>query len=103
MLGHTDSSAFYGQLDKLLGMLKKGNPRIVMFELPLLPFWNAFGRDQRLLAEIYGVTLIPKSYLGGIFGSKGATLDGLHFSPKGHNQLARMVNRLLRIEKPIEM
>lgn len=103
LLGHTDSRAFYGQLDKLLGMLKKGNHRIVMFELPLLPFWNAFGRDQRVLAEKYGVTLIPKSYLAGIFGLKGATLDGLHLSQKGHNQLARMVYRLLRIEKPIEM
>lgn len=102
LLGHTDSRAFYGHLDKLLGKLKKGNHRIVMFELPLLPFWNAFGRDQRVLAEKYGVTLIPKSYLAGIFGSKGATLDGLHLSQKGHNQLARMVYRLLRIEKPIE-
>ena len=99
----TDSQAFYEHLDKLLGKLKKGNHRIVMFELPLLPFWNAFGRDQRVLAEKHGVTLIPKSYLAGIFGSKGATLDGLHLSQKGHNQLARMVNHLLRIEKPIEM
>jgi lysophospholipase L1-like esterase len=56
-----------------------------------------------VLAEKYGVTLIPKSYLAGILGSKGATLDGLHPSQKGNNQLARMVNRLLRIEKPIEM
>jgi acyl-CoA thioesterase-1 len=103
LLGHTDSHVFYGQLDKLLGKLKKGNHRLVMFELPLLPFWNAFGRDQRVLAEKYGVTLIPKSYLAGIFGSRGGTLDGLHLSQKGHNQLARIVYRLLRIEKPIEM
>ena len=103
LLGHTDSHAFYGQLDKLLGKLKKENNRIVMFELPLLPFWNAFGKDQRVLAEKYGVTLIPKSYLAGVFGSKGATLDGLHLSQKGHNELAKAVFGLLRIEKPIEI
>ena len=103
LLGHTDSHVFYRQLDKLLGKLKKGNHRIVMFELPLLPFWNAFGRDQRVLAEKYGVTLIPKSCLAGVFGSRDGTLDGLHLSQKGHNQLARIVYRLLRIEKPFEM
>jgi acyl-CoA thioesterase-1 len=103
LLGHTDSHAFYGQLDKLLGKLKKENNRIVMFELPLLPFWNAFGKDQRVLAGKYGVTLIPKSCLAGVFGSKGATLDGLHLSQKGHNMLARTVFSLLRIEKPLEI
>jgi acyl-CoA thioesterase-1 len=97
LLGHTDSRAFYGQLDKLLGKLKKGNHRIIMFELPLLPFWNVFGRDQRVLAEKYGVTLIPKSYLAGVFGSKGATLDGLHLSQKGHNTLAKSVYGLLKV------
>lgn len=103
LLGRTDSRVFYGQLDKLLGKLKGGNHRIIMFELPLLPFWNVFGRDQRVLAEKYRVTLIPKSYLAGVFGSKGATLDGLHLSQKGHNQLAGIVYRLLRIERPIEI
>lgn len=102
LLGHTDSRAFYKRLDKLLARLKKGNHRIVMFELPLLPFWNAFGQDQRVLARKYGVTLIPKSYLAAVFASKGATLDGLHLSQKGHNELARAVFGLLRIEKPIE-
>jgi acyl-CoA thioesterase I len=103
LLGHPDRRAFYRQLDQLLGRLKKGNHRLVMFELPLLPFWNAFGTDQRVLAEKYGVTLIPKSCLAGLFGSKGATVDGLHLSQKGHNQLAKAVFRLLRIEQPVEM
>jgi acyl-CoA thioesterase I len=103
LLGHTDHRAFYEQLDKLLGRLKKGNHRIVMFELPLLPFWNAFGTDQRVLAEKYRVTLIPKICLAGVFGSKGTTLDGLHLSQHGHNKLARAVLGLLRIEKPVEM
>lgn len=102
LLGHTDRRTFYGQLDTLLGKLKNDNHRIVMFELPLLPFWNAYGTNQRVLAEKYGVTLIPKSCLAGVFGSKGATLDGLHLSQNGHNKLARAVFGLLRIEKPID-
>jgi len=97
LLGNTDSRTFYRQLDKLLGKLKKGNHRIVMFELPLLPFWNSFGRDQRVLAEKYGVTLIPKSYLAEVFGLKGARWMGLHLSQKGHNALAKSVYSLLKV------
>ena len=102
LLGHTDSRTFYQQLDMLLLKLKSRNYRIAMFELPLLPFWNAFGSDQRRLAEKYRVTLIPKSYLAGVFGSKGATRDGLHLSQTGHDQLARAVLGLLRIQEPVE-
>jgi acyl-CoA thioesterase I len=103
LLGHTDRRTFSRQLDTLLAKLKSGEHRIVMFELPLLPFWNVYGTDQRVLAEKYGATLIPKSYLAGVLGTKGATVDGLHLSQKGHNQLAKTVFGLLRIEKPIEM
>lgn len=59
LLGHADSHTFYIQLDKLLAGLENKNSRVVMFELPLLPLWNSYGRDQRILAEKYGVTLIP--------------------------------------------
>jgi acyl-CoA thioesterase I len=102
ILGHTDRRTFYGQLDTLLGKLKNGNHRIIMFELPLLPFWNAYGTNQRVLAQKYGVTLIPKSCLAGVLGAKGATVDGLHLSPEGHEMLARAVFGLLRIEGPVE-
>jgi acyl-CoA thioesterase I len=99
LLGRTDSRTFYRQLDALLTKLKNGNHRVVMFELPLLPFWNAYGSDQRVLAEKYGVTLIPKSCLAGVLGSKSATLDGLHLSQNGHDKLARAVLGLLKIER----
>lgn len=102
LLGHTDSHAFYRQLDLLLLKLKAGNNDVVMFELPLLPFWNAYGRDQRVLAEKYKVALIPKSCLVGVFGPKGNTVDGLHLTQKGHDELAGAVLGLLRIEKPAE-
>jgi acyl-CoA thioesterase I len=99
LLGRTDSRTFYRQLDALLSKLKNGNHRVVMFELPLLPFWNAYGSAQRALAEKYGVTLIPKSCLAGVLGSKSATLDGLHLSQNGHDKLARAVFGLLKIER----
>jgi hypothetical protein len=46
--------------------------------------------------------LIPKSYLAGVFGAKGNTVDGLHLTQKGHDELARVVFSLLRIEKLTE-
>ena len=102
LLGHTDSHVFYEQLDRLLSKLKRGNNQMVMFELPLLPFWNDFGKAQRVLAEKYGMILIPKSCLTRVFGSTGDTLDGLHLSQKGHNELASLVFGMLKIEKPKE-
>lgn len=98
LLGNTDSHTFYFELDKLLRKLKSQDDQIVMFELPLLPFWNAFGHDQRILAKKYDVTLIPKRYLVKVFASKGDTLDGLHLSQKGHNELAKSIYDLLKIE-----
>jgi acyl-CoA thioesterase-1 len=97
LLGSTSSHAFYVQLDKLLAKLKSRNPQIVMFELPLLPFWNNFGRDQRALANKYDVILIPKKYLVSVFAGKGNTVDGLHLSQKGHDELVGMVYNLMRI------
>lgn len=98
LLGHTDSHTFYSQLDRLLRKIKNQNNQIVMFELPLLPFWNFFGRDQRILAKKYDVILIPKKILVKVFASKDDTLDGLHLSQKGHNELAESIYGLLRIE-----
>jgi acyl-CoA thioesterase-1 len=102
LLGHTDRRTFYRQLDGLLRRLKQGNRRIIMFELPLFPFWNAFGEAQRALAKKHGVTLIPKRYLAGILGTRGATVDGLHLSQHGHNKLAGTVLEILRVERPVE-
>jgi hypothetical protein len=44
LLGQTDSKNFYIQLDQLLGKLAAENSQIVVFELPLFPFCNAFGK-----------------------------------------------------------
>ena len=96
LLGHTESKTFHIQLDQLLGKLAAGNNQIVMFELPLLPFYNDFGKGQRNLAKKYNVILIPKHYLTDVFGMKGGTLDGLHLSQKGHDALANSIYGLLK-------
>jgi acyl-CoA thioesterase I len=96
LLGHTDSKTFYVQLDKLLGRLTAGNNQVVVFELPLLPFCNAFGKVQRNLAAKYGVILLPKHYLTDVFGLKGGTLDGLHLSQKGHDAMANSIYSLIK-------
>ena len=95
-LGHTDSKTFHLQLDQLLGKLVVGNNQVVVFELPLFPFCNAFGKAQRNLAKKYNVILIPKHYLTDVFGLKDGTVDGLHLSQKGHDALANSINRLLK-------
>jgi acyl-CoA thioesterase-1 len=96
LLGHTDSKNFYIQLDQLLGKLAAGNNQVVVFELPLFPFCNAFGKAQRNLAKKYNVTLIPKHYLTDVFGLKGGTVDGLHLSQKGHDALTNSICSLFK-------
>jgi acyl-CoA thioesterase-1 len=62
-----------------------------MFELPLLPLKNSFGRAQRTLARKYGVRLIPKRFLTNVFAIPGSTSDGLHFTQAGHLALAHEI------------
>jgi lysophospholipase L1-like esterase len=92
-----DVATFRRQLDALVSSLH-GHRAILMFELPLFPFQNAFGQAQREVAAKYRVILIPKRCLTAVWGSSGATLDGLHFSQTGHNVMARMVANVLKIE-----
>lgn len=97
LLGKTDNKTFYRQLNDLLEKLRSKNAHIAIFELPLLPFWNDYGRDQRILAEKYDATLIPKYVLVKAFAGKGNTIDGLHLSQQGHDELANMIFKLLVI------
>lgn len=96
LLGHTDSKTFYLQFDQLLGKLAAGNNQIVVFELPLLPFCNAFGKAQRNLAKKYDAILIPKHFMTDAFGLPDGTVDGLHLSQKGHDALANSINSLFK-------
>jgi acyl-CoA thioesterase-1 len=95
MLGHSGPVAFRRDLEALLQELSQGDRTLVMFELPLPPFYAGYGRVQRELAARYSVTLIPKRYFARIIMTRGDTLDGLHLSSSGHQHMAQMVYDLL--------
>ncbi len=100
--GATKASDFASNLDQLLALLVKQKHTIAMFELPLLPFHNAFGDAQRILAAKYHIVLIPKTCMARILGKAGATLDGLHLSQSGHEAMARMIYQTLQLQTPSE-
>ena len=95
LLRYGDSQAFRTNLDQLLADVARPGRSLFMFELPLLPTFNAFGQAQRDLAAQYSVTLIPKRRFARILTSGGATLDGLHLSPPGHEKLATLIRQIL--------
>lgn len=97
MLGDTASKTFSADLDALLRKITSANHNVVMFELPLLPLKNGFGRAQRTLALKYGILLIPKRYLTKVFAMHGSTSDGLHFTASGHAALAREIAGIVRV------
>jgi lysophospholipase L1-like esterase len=51
-----------------------------------------------MLAAKYNVVLIPKTYMARVLGKPGATVDGLHLSPSGHEAMARSIYQLLKME-----
>jgi acyl-CoA thioesterase-1 len=82
---------FERDLENLLDALERPNRQLVMLELPLPPFYNAYGRIQRKLAVQHGVPLISKREFGQVIFAKDATLDSVHLSPTGHRLFADMV------------
>ena len=84
----TTSKDFARNLDTMLSKLAKHKAPVVLLELPLPPFYNAFGVAQRRLAARHGALLVPKSVLASVLSTPGATVDGLHLSPSGHALLA---------------
>ena len=99
LLRGASSSDFAVALERLISPLSGQGHTLVMFELPLFPFCNGYGCSQRHLAQKYHVSLFPKTYLANVIGARGGTLDGLHLSPRGHEALATLVGRRLRIER----
>jgi len=98
LLGGAKAQDFRRQLDVLLGALEGKHQRIIMFELPLLPFKNGFGEAQRSLAGKYHATLIPKKCMVRIFEMKNGTVDDLHLSQEGHNAFAQLVQTVVVAE-----
>ena len=96
LLGDTPAADFERDLDRLLARVCRPSRAVVMFELPLPPLYNGYGRAQRRLASAYGVHLIPRRVLMGVLTDDGATVDGIHLSGVGHQRMARAVWAVLR-------
>jgi acyl-CoA thioesterase-1 len=84
-------SEFAANLDRLLTELDRPNRHVIMLELPLPPFYNAYGRVQRDLAARHRVPLISKREFARVVFTSGATLDTVHLSEAGHGLFADMV------------
>lgn len=91
LLGSTSVEKFEHDLEQLLRHLAASNRQLIMFELPLPPFCNQWGLVQRRLAERYHVHLIPRRVFLSVLADGGATLDSIHLSQAGHQQMARTV------------
>lgn len=96
LLGSTAVEDFERGLDELLSRLCGPGRVVVLFELPLPPLANEFGRAQRRLAAKYRLHLIPKRIFVGVLTADGATLDGIHLSQQGHQLMAETVWDLLQ-------
>ena len=82
------SRQFERDLNQLLAKISAPQRTLVMFELPLPPLCNEYGRMQRRLAARYGVRLIPKRVFISVLAGGEATLDTIHLSAAGHQQMA---------------
>jgi acyl-CoA thioesterase I len=95
LLGETPASQFEHDLDRLLAHLLAPDRVILMFELPLPPLCNEYGRIQRRLAVQYNVRLIPKRVFISVLATGDATLDSIHLSSTGHEKMAAAVWRIV--------
>lgn len=96
LLGSTPPAKFARDLDALLAHLAAPDRQIVMFELPLPPFYHEYGRIQRSLAKKHRVQLVPKRVFLSVLAERAATLDTIHLTPSGHQHMADCVWRLVQ-------
>jgi acyl-CoA thioesterase I len=86
---------FESDLDQLLHSVVRPGRSVVMFELPLPPLAYRYGVAQRRLASKHGVSLLPKRHLMSVLTTPGATVDGIHLSPLGHQRMSELVEQLI--------
>ncbi|MFT4556321.1 MAG: acyl-CoA thioesterase-1 [Planctomycetaceae bacterium] len=98
LLGGRSSAEFRKDLDELLSEIKRPGRDIVMFELPLPPLFNGYGSTQRELADVHNVALIPRRLLAAVLFTEDATLDSIHLSNDGHQQLAERIALILGLD-----
>jgi len=96
ILNSTSERKFGENLEELIQRVKHPTRTLVMFELPLPPFYHEFGRVQRRLAKRHGIFLIPKRVFARVLGTPGNTIDGIHLSEEGHAMMARAVWGIIR-------
>lgn len=99
-LGGGSVAAFEAGLDALLKAVCQPGRQVAMFELPIPPLYEGFGRVQRDLASRHGVALIPKRILLSVIAAADATVDSLHLTQQGHDEMADVVWTLLAPAMP---
>ena len=104
IIGHAGPDQFGKDLDALARQVYGPGRQVVMLELPLLPFDNAYGVQQRRVASRHRILLIPRKYFAEVLAAPGATLDGVHLSATGQRRMAQMVWKMvgpsLRVAQP---
>jgi lysophospholipase L1-like esterase len=93
LLGGRTVAAFAGDLERLLVTTRQNPHRVVMFELPLVPFCNSYGLVQRRLCARYRVALIPRRVLAEAVACYAT--DGVHLSLAGHVWLAAQIEGII--------
>jgi acyl-CoA thioesterase I len=93
--GRTPTAEFERNLATLIDRVSGQGRHVVLFELPLFPLNNGYGRAQRRLAAERGVVLIPKRYLVDVIAPADATTDGVHLTAAGHRRMAESVWNLI--------
>lgn len=100
VLGGGTVDAFEAGLDALLARLHAPGRQVVMFEIPIPPSYERFGRVQRALAARHGAILVPKRILLSVIGGAGATVDSIHLTQRGHERMAEIAWGLLEPAMP---
>lgn len=95
LLGGTTAQAFHTTLDALVSSLRSDRHDVLLLELPLFPFQNAYGVAQRDVARKHGCAMLPKRYFARVLGTQDGTLDGLHLSQAGHDAMAETIAEVL--------
>ncbi len=91
VLGSTQPADFAADLEALISHVSAPGRQVVMFELPLLPFYHEYGRHQRRIAAKYGVALVPKRVFLSVLAGGDSTMDSIHLSQEGHRKMAATV------------
>lgn len=97
ILGSTSADEFHEAMESLLSYISTETREVFLFELPLPPFQNRWGRTQRQLSRRFHVRVIPKYHMSRVFGNTASTLDSIHLSQEGHTEMAEIVCRVLQI------